>query len=159
MIWGTIWIGGRSNIVFMERDEKAPRRGYSAWSYLQVLTDQAQRIFQPGMRFQQDNAGIPTARVVREWFESEGLEVEDWPPYSPDLNPIEHLWRMLKDRINQNYPHLKTMGKGKQAYEALYRAIVTEWDAIDQEEIDNLIRSMDNRVNHVLAAKGWHTWY
>jgi len=63
IIWGAIWIGGRSDIVFMERDLEAPRCGYSAWSYLQVLKKQIPRIWSPGMKMQQDNASIHTARA------------------------------------------------------------------------------------------------
>jgi transposase len=39
----------------------------------------------------QDNAPIHTARVVKEWFEMNGIDTIDWPPYSLDLNPIEHI--------------------------------------------------------------------
>jgi len=44
-------------------------------------------------------------------------------------------------------------------YGAFQRAIRVEWAAIDQDLIDGLIRSMDNRVNTVLEANGWHTRY
>lgn len=159
MIWGAIWIGGRSDLIFMERDEAAPRQGYSAKSYIQVLDDQIERIYQPGMIFQQDNAGIHTAGEVQEWFEEHGIHVVEWPPHSPDLNPIEHVWRMLKDAVNRNHPHLVGSGRSKVALEDFQRAIIQEWEGLDQEKIDHLIRSMDYRVNHVLAAKGWHTKY
>jgi transposase len=43
------------------------------------------------MIFMQNNAHIHTAKKVKKWFEDEGIPVMEWPPYSPDLNPIEHL--------------------------------------------------------------------
>ena len=52
MIWGAIDAGGRSDVVMMKRDEDAPRRGYSARSYLEVLEEQIPRTWQPGMTFQ-----------------------------------------------------------------------------------------------------------
>ena len=51
MIWGAIWIGGRLDVVFIERDIEAPRGGYSAWSYLKVLKEQLPSFYQPPIEF------------------------------------------------------------------------------------------------------------
>jgi hypothetical protein len=48
MIWGAVWISGRSELFIMERDETSKRGGYSARSYLQVLEDQLPIIWSPG---------------------------------------------------------------------------------------------------------------
>ena len=40
---------------------------------------------------QQDNASVHTASVVTEWFEQHNIQVDEHPPYSPGLNPIEHV--------------------------------------------------------------------
>ena len=48
----------------------------------------------------QDNASIHTAKKVKEWFEAYRIALlEDWPPYSLDLNPIEHVWWHLKKLV------------------------------------------------------------
>ena len=39
MIWGAIWIGGRSDVIMMVRDETAPKKGFSRFSYLDVLEE------------------------------------------------------------------------------------------------------------------------
>jgi transposase len=83
---------------------------------------------------------------VRQWFQNHAIILLPWPPYSPDLNPIEHLWAHLKQYINAHYPELNDMGKSDEDYKALCDAIEEAWNAIDQEVIDNLIRSIPRRT-------------
>jgi transposase len=164
MVWGCIWVTrngrvGRSELVIMERDPNAPSQGYSAMSYLNTLEEGLRRSYRPGYIFMQDNARIHTAGVVKDWLEEHGIWTMEWPPYSPDLNPIEHLWWALKKTVHKLHPELETMGNSEEAWEALRGALREAWWKIPNSLIRKLIWSMPRRLKAVRRAKGWQTKY
>lgn len=159
MIWGAIWVGGRSDIVIMQRDEDSPRNGYTANSYLQTIEEQLPRCYSPGMIFQQDNAPIHTANLVKNWLDDNAIALLDWPPYSPDLNPIENVWAILKQRLIKRHPYLLNCGNTQQDYIAMAKAIIEEWNGLEQDIIDNIILSLTDRIESVRQAQGWWTKY
>lgn len=159
MFWGCFWWNGRSKLIDMRRDHQANKRGYSALSYLSTLEDGFIDIYQPGYTFMQDNAPIHKALVTQEWLESHGVEVMDWPPYSPDLNPIEHLWWALKRMVYHLHPELEKEGGSKAAIERFIVACQEAWDKLPQSLLNDMLESMPRRVEAVRKARGWQTKY
>ncbi len=87
-----------------------------------------------------------------------GIEVVDWPPYLPDLNPIEHIWRKLKEWVTDHYPDLcKETGKSNAIRDRLISALQEGCNALPEESFENLIVSMQRRVKAVKKAHSWYT--
>ncbi len=55
--------------------------------------------------FQQDLAPAHTAKGTKSWFNDHGVTVLDWPANSPDLNPIENLWGIVKRKMRDTRPN------------------------------------------------------
>ena len=70
-----------------------------------------------------------------------------WPAQSPDLNPIEHLWGLLKRKLSEH----KHPPSG---IHELWERILVKWEKIAVEKCQKLIKSMPRRVQAVLKAKG-----
>jgi transposase len=158
MIWATFWGQGQSDIVPLSRDYESKKQGYSAKSYIKILNEYLLDLWIPGLEFMQDNAPIHRADLVIKWFEEKEIPLPVWPPYSPDLNPIEHVWTKLKELIYDLHPCLeKLTGSDEEKKERMLELIREAWAKIDRDYLTELIKSMDTRVNAVLEAKGWYT--
>jgi hypothetical protein len=82
-----------------------------------------------------------------------------WPPYPPDLNPIEHLWPRLKELIYHLDPELDDIANKDRQYEALCRVLPREFAQISEPIVDACLNSMRSRLQAVIDAQGWHTKY
>ena len=100
----------------------------------------------------QDNAPSHSARATKAELPRRGINLLTWPPFSPDLNPIEHVWDSMKDYMQEKYPELE--GKSRVPGERLRQIVVEAWDSISSEYLLHLIESMPNRCQAVIEAKG-----
>lgn len=159
MIFAVIYDDGRSDLIFMERDETARRRGYTSRSYQKALEEGLLPIWDPTRRFQQGNARIHNFGGTPEWLQIHGIEYIDWPPHSPDLNPIEHVWKALKEKLFYLFPHLYELKNNAASIDELKRCLRIAWAAIPQDLIRRLIASMPRRLAAVIRARGYYTKY
>lgn len=82
-----------------------------------------------------------------------------WPPLSPDLNPIENLWAVLKAKIYEIHPEIRSMPDNEDTLEFLISTAQEAWSSIDTDMLDNLAVTMPHRVQQVLDNDGWYTSY
>lgn len=97
--------------------------------------------------FQQDNAPGHRAKSTKNWFTSHNIMLFTPPPSSPDLNPIELVWNLLRIELEKRQ-HIPT------SKDELKQAIYEAWEQISQADIDACILKMDKKVEAVIAAQG-----
>jgi transposase len=98
--------------------------------------------------FLQDNDPKHKSFLVRAWLFNNGIQCIDFPPYSPDLNPIENLWADLARRVEQFQCD---------SMEELQDIVAEQWKETDRELLSKLARSMPQRCQAVIDAHGDHT--
>jgi transposase len=95
--------------------------------------------------FQQDNVRFHTTPDTVTYLHNKGVTLLEWPPWSPDLNPIENLWNVLKARVYARFP---------QTLEEMEQFIREEWEATDLKFISHICCSMPRRLQLLLDNNG-----
>jgi len=96
--------------------------------------------------FMQDNDPKHSANLTKKWLEDNNINVLEWPSQSPDLNPIENLWRTLKLRVMERKP--KNLAQ-------LEDYCQEEWVKITADECYKLVENYNIRLQQVIKAKGY----
>lgn len=98
----------------------------------------------------QDGAPGHSGSITQANLRLRGIETCHWPAFSPDLNPIEAVWNWMKDYIEEHFPE-------KLGYVRLKEAVREAWHAVPEQFFSDLLHTMNQRCEDVIAANGMHT--
>lgn len=143
-VWGCIAYNGIGNLHFIEGN-------MDKMMYLNILrtnlSDCVRTLkLSSSYKFYQDNDPKHKSYVAREWLLYNTPKTLETPPQSPDLNPIENIWKLIKQRIQKQHIYTKV---------ALENLLKTEWQNIDREYIRNLVDSVPERLRNVIKHNGY----
>jgi hypothetical protein len=92
------------------------------------------------------------------WLEEKGYKRIVWLPFSPDLNPIEHMWAELKKLVYKLHPELYSMtGSDTVIKEKIKSTVYEAWEYLSDDFLYGLVDSMEEQVEAVRLAKGRYT--
>lgn len=150
MFWGSFTVKGPGRLIPVEGTMRSQQ--YEDVLRTHLIPTISRDFPQGGAIFQQDKAPCHTSNHMKRFFASQNLTILEWPGNSPDINPIENLWSIVKRRIAKN--DCSTMAK-------LIINIIKCWyhDEELKQMCSTLVRSMPRRVAAVIKAKGGHTKY
>lgn len=148
MVWGCMAASGTGNLVFIDT---IMTKDVFLDILKKNLKSSAARLGMPRVYyFQQDNDPKHTAHIVRDWLLYNAPRQLKTPPQSPDINPIENLWWILKQRMK---------GRASTSKAIFKEQLLEEWDKIGSEVTNKLILSMPRRLQAVIDANGLPTKY
>ena len=130
MVWGSMCWHGLGSLVKLEG--RLDSTAYQQVLEEHMLTDAAALIGDDFV-FQQDNVPIHTSQSTRQWLRQHDVTLLDWPPNSPDENPIENLWHELKTAANRCKPRTAA---------ELWNALQEAWQQIQAARVRNLAESV-----------------
>ncbi|ORD95369.1 TCB2 [Hepatospora eriocheir] len=134
MFWGCISSQGVGRLVEVEST-------MTAASYKQILSQNllasARKMGLDEFIFMQDNDPKHTARLVNDWFDENDIDVLEWPPQSPDLNPIEAVLAYIKFKLAKI---------GKLSKIELREKIQDIWYSLPQTLIAKYVKSFNKRI-------------
>jgi transposase len=170
MVWGAVANGRKGPLIRLnmspeemegaENPKKTKGQGMNGAKYVsQVLRGPLNNFVEEmeeergcGMLVVEDGAPGHRSKLATKSRSELGIERLTHPPKSPDLNPIEPLWYLLKNRIADVPGSANSLDK-------LWEAAQKVWDGITPEEVKMFTGTMDDQVEAVRKARGWHTKY
>jgi inhibitor of nuclear factor kappa-B kinase subunit alpha len=152
MAFGGICASGKTPLIFIEEGIKVNQEVYRRDILEAVVLPWAQEHFDnQHWTFQQDSAPAHRAKNTQQWYRvnfPDFVSAGEWPPYSPDLNPMDYsIWSILESRA---------CAKPQNSLESLKRSLLAEWEKITVEEVRRVGENFTKRLKLCIKVRGGH---
>ena len=152
MVWAAVSERGKTPLVFVPQGVKINKERYIEDILEGALLPWCNSVYGDEVwTFQQDGATSHTARVTQQWCRNNcpsWINKEEWPPSSPDLNPLDYsLWSILEN---------EACSVPCQNIEALKIKLTKCWDKIPLDVVRAAIGDFPKRLRNVVKARGNH---
>ena len=149
-VWGAIGWKSKSKLHFIPQGKRL-----AATDYQQILKESLlpniQSISTKPPIFMQDGAKCHTAASTIKWLNNQNIKtLPMWPAQSPDLNPLENIWKLVKDNVDTS-----NITSDKD----LFKVLRCNGMLSIKKTIQNVLSSLPNRINAVIHAEGGNTKY
>lgn len=152
MVSAGVCFGGKGRLHFVDEKAKVDAAYYVGRLLPELIAD-CKRLLPAGFIFQQDGAPAHTARLAQDWLNVNCpgfIEKDQWPPNSPDLNPLDyHVWGAMLEKYHNLRPKPKTIRELKVALELV-------WEDLPQEPINKAIKNFTKRLRTCVETGGGH---
>lgn len=85
-------------------------------------------------------------------LQQRGVDPVEWPPYSPDLNPLDRVWQGMKNHLQEKYPP-------NMPHDQLRGALEDAWALVGERALADFLGSLPKRLQAVIDAGGLLTKY
>lgn len=145
-VWGCLSSKGVGSLTVLPKDTSMDEEWYQNVLQEQLLPTIHEQFDDEKYFFQHDGAPCHRAEVITKWLKDHEVEVLDlWPDNSPDLNPMESLWSLLKNQVGKHKPT---------SCDQLQTLIRQEWFTLSRHLALKLISGMPERIAEVVRKRG-----
>lgn len=149
MVWGAITSSSNCYLVLIPSEKR-------------IAEDFVEVVYEPALQhyyyhhdnyecliLMEDGALVHRSTFAKLWKEEVGIRKLKWPADSPDLNPLENLWKQCKERVQiKHWPRNK---------DKMWALVNRAWKNISQEAICRLISTMPDQMQAVVQVHGGST--
>ena len=150
MVWCGMSKKGKFPLIFVEPGAKVNASYYKEHILESVVKDQGQLLYpQSDWCFQQDSAPAHKAKICQNWLRDnlpEFISAQEWPPSSPDLNPLDYsIWGILEARVNSTR---------HTSLDSLKAKLLREWDLLSMDMVRTAIDAWPKRLKALIRKRG-----